>query len=213
MEENLRFIFVDAENIGLKEVELIEACVSDKVFVFSKNDAVKSVCERKLFLFISSYPIGSNQADFYIIGNLAGIISSLSEKQKEVCQFSLYSRDNSLVTAFSFQCNLHKVKHKIALEPKSSPEHKHNLEPLISPEPKVPPEQKKPSVIVPIRQSKTLDQQILELLDTPQPSETMRKQLKSSKPDFTRAMNTLIKESKIKRSANSQKKWVRANRV
>lgn len=68
----MRFIFVDAENIGLKEVEAIDASISDKVLVFSKNDTVKEVCERKLFLYISSYPTGSNQADFYIIGNLVG---------------------------------------------------------------------------------------------------------------------------------------------
>ncbi|KEQ17199.1 hypothetical protein [Endozoicomonas numazuensis] len=182
----MRFIFVDAENIGLKEVEPIEAAVSDKVFVFSKNEAIKSVCERKLFLYISSYPTGSNQADFYLIGNLVGIIASLTNGQKEVCEFVLYSRDNSLVTAFAFQCKLHKVKQKIALEPK---------------------EQK---VIAPIKPEKTLDQKIFELLKTPMSSEAMRVKLKSPKPDFTRAMNTLIKSNKIQRSPKSQKNWVRA---
>ena len=51
----MRFIFVDAENIGLKKVNTIKATLSDKVFVFSKSDAIKQACEQNLFLFISLY--------------------------------------------------------------------------------------------------------------------------------------------------------------
>jgi hypothetical protein len=39
----LKFIFIDAENIGLKEVEAVSASITDKVLVFSKNDAVKEI--------------------------------------------------------------------------------------------------------------------------------------------------------------------------
>lgn len=184
----MKFIFVDAENIGLKEVESIEASVSDKVFVFSKNEAVKNVCERKLFLYISSYPVGSNQADFYLIGNLVGLILSLTPGQKPSCEFVLYSRDNSLVTAFSFQCKLHKAKSTIALEPKKS------------------------SNVVSIKKDLTLDQKILNLLKNPYPSETIRKKLNAEKPEFTRAINELIKDGKIKRQENSKKNWIKAGR-
>ena len=100
---------------ALKEVESIEATISDKVFVFSKNEAIKQACEQNLFLFISSYPTAPNQADFYIIGNLIKTIVLLTKQQKINCEFILYSRDTSLVTAFSFQCKLHKVKHKILI--------------------------------------------------------------------------------------------------
>ncbi len=180
----MRFLFVDAENIGLKEVEPIQAKISDKVFVFSKNEAIKQACERNLFLFISSYPTAPNQADFYIIGNLVGTIASLTKEQKKSCEFVLYSRDASLVTAFSFQCELHKVKHKIALKPKSLDN------------------------VIEITQEKTLDQKILNLLKKPTASETVRKQLKVPKSDFTRAMNTLIKDKQIQRSPNSKKNWI-----
>lgn len=187
----MRFIFVDAENIGLKEVEAISASISDKVLVFSKNEAIKSVCERKLFLLNSSYPCSSNQADFYIIGNLVGIIASITEQQRVVCQFVLYSQDNSLVTAFSFQCKLHKVKHMIALEPKEKPK----VQPAI--------EQKKPKA--------SLEHRIYEYFKTEQKTETVRKKLKQSKPDFTRALNNLINSNKIKRVSKNKKTWVCAS--
>jgi len=181
----LKFIFIDAENIGLKEIEKIEVTMADKVFVFSKNESIKELCERKLFLYISSYPTGPNQADFYIIGNLVGIISSIPKEQKPNCEFILYSRDNPLVDAFVFQCNLHKTKHKITLEPK-----------IIN-------------NVIQITQESTLDQRILDLLKNPMQSETLRKKLKEPKPDFTRALNILIKEKRIQRSPNCKKSWAK----
>lgn len=187
----MRFIFVDAENIGLKEVETISAPISDKVLIFSKNDAVKEVCERKLFLYISSYPSGSNQADFYIIGNLVGMIASLTVQQREICQFILYSQDNSLVTAFSFQCKLHNIKHKIALGPKIQ-------------------DQSQP-VIEPKNPAHSLEQMIYQHFKTAQTTETVRKKLNQPKPDFTRALNALIKANKIRRVSKSQKTWIRGN--
>lgn len=190
----MRFIFVDAENIGLKEVEAISTSISDKVLVFSKDCAVKEVCERKLFLYISSYPSGSNQADFYIIGNLVGMIASLTKPQRDICQFVLYSQDNSLVTAFSFQCKLHKIKHNIALEPKI----------LVQP---------KPPVIEPKKSIQSLEQRIYEHFKTEQTTETVRKKLKQPKSDFTKALNILIKANKIQRVSKSKKTWVRANRM
>jgi hypothetical protein len=189
----LRFIFVDAENIGLKEMETISASISDKVLVFSKNEAIKNVCERKLFLSHSSYPSGPNQADFYIIANLVGIITSITEQQRAVCNFVLYSQDNSLVMAFSFQCKLHKVKCQIALAPKEKPNIQHVIE------------QKK---IAPL-----LEDIIYEYFKTEQKTETVRKKLKASKPDFTRALNALVKSNRIKRVSKNKKTWIRVNRI
>lgn len=54
----MKMIFVDAENVGLRELEKINASVVDKVFVFSKSDSVKLVCEKSLYLFLSDYPTG-----------------------------------------------------------------------------------------------------------------------------------------------------------
>lgn len=181
----MRFIFIDAENIGLKEIEMIETTIADKAFVFSKNESIKETCEKKLFLYISNYPTGPNQADFYIIANLIAVISSISTSLKSYCEFVLYTRDNSLVNAFVFQCDLHSVKHKIALKPKLT------------------------NNIIQISQEPTLNQKILDVLINPMQSEAMRKKLRAPKSDFTRALNILIKENKIMRSPTCKKEWAR----
>lgn len=190
----MRFIFIDAENIGTKGVEAITASASDKVLVFSKSEAVKDICERKLFLYISSYPSGSNQADFYIIGNLAGMIASLTEPQRNACKFILYSQDKSLVSAFSFQCQLHKVKHTVALEPK-----------IKSPQ--------KSKSIAPRKSQKSLEQIVYECFSTEQTTEHVRKTLKQPKSDFTKVINALIKTNKIERVSKAKKTWIKVDTV
>ncbi len=100
----MKMIFVDAENVGLKELEKINASVVDKVFVFSKSDSVKLVCEKSLYLFLSDYPTGQNQADFYIIAYLSRVLLALDKKQLGSVHFELYSNDESLISAFEFQC-------------------------------------------------------------------------------------------------------------
>lgn len=56
----MKMIFVDVENVGLKELEKINVFVVDKVFVFFKLDLVKFVCEKLLYLFLFDYLIGQN---------------------------------------------------------------------------------------------------------------------------------------------------------
>lgn len=180
----LKFAFIDAENIGLKELEPIDAAVSDKVLVFSKNEAVKELCEKKFFLCMTSYPTGPNQADFYIIGNLVGIISSLTSEQRKVCEFVLYSRDNSLVLAFDFQCKLYKVRFRAPLKPKAK------------------------NTAKPIKKNGTIENRIIDLLVTAMTAEEIRKGLNAQKPDFTKALKMLIQHNKITRSTVSKKKWV-----
>ncbi|MGL4734650.1 MAG: hypothetical protein ACRCWB_06105 [Enterovibrio sp.] len=96
----MKMIFVDAENIGVKELEKIQATVIDKVFVFSKVESVQRICEKALFLFLSDYPSGPNQADFYIIAYLSRVLSILDKKQFSAVHFELYSNDKSLISAF-----------------------------------------------------------------------------------------------------------------
>ena len=192
----LKFIFVDAENIGLKGVEAVSTSITDKVLVFSKNDSIKEACERKLFICNSNYPTGSNQADFYIIGKLVGIFATLTEQQRNSYHFTLYSQDNALATAFSFQCKLHSVRHNIALESKTQT-------PSITPVAKL-------KTSSPIQ---NLEQKVYELFKTEQTTETVRKKLNQPKPDFTKALNALIKAKKIQRVSKNKKTWIRTNKV
>ncbi len=184
MECILKFIFVDAENVGFNAVAEVKASLSDKVYVFSKNTQIIELCERKLFQVFSSYPTGANQADFYIIGNLVGVLASLNDEQKKQCQFVLFSQDNSLIMAFKFQCHLHRVACAIPLPSKNQ-------------------------ALVETKSDFSIHQRILQQLQHPKSTEDVRKKLSIPKSDFTRALNELIKDKKIKRVPESQKKWVK----
>ena len=184
MECKLKFIFVDAENIGLNQVGNVKATLTDKVFVFTKNKQIIELSERKLFQVFSSYPTGSNQADFYIIGNLVGVLASLSNGQKKQCQFVLLSQDNSLVMAFKFQCHLHKVACAFPLPSKSQ-------------------------TLVESQAESDNHQMLLQQFQHPKSTEDVRKKLNMPKPDFTRALNMLIKGKIIKRTIEDKKKWVK----
>lgn len=93
----MKMIFVDAENVGLKELEKIGASIIDKVFVFSKSEAVKLVCDKSLYLFLSDYPTGQNQADFYIVAYLSRVLLALDKKQLGAAYRSVRTRDNTVV--------------------------------------------------------------------------------------------------------------------
>ena len=101
----MKMIFVDAENVGLKSPEKMEASVIDKVFVFSKSDSVKLACEHSLYLHLSGYPNGSNQADFSWLRKPTWLSCCLNKKELNSIRFELLTNDESLISAFEFQCS------------------------------------------------------------------------------------------------------------
>ncbi len=183
MEHDMKIIFVDAENIGLKEVEKVNASVIDKVFVFSKNESIKRMCEKSLFLCLSDYPSGANQADFYIIAYLSRVLVALSKKQLGSIVFQLYSNDENLISAFKFQCSL-----------LGGTTETHRT---------------KDDTVVPIQPTSFTDL-LLNNLGSPQHlNPSMQAKLGMSKAEFTRAVNELNKSNKIKRSSEDKNKWMR----
>ena len=192
-EKHVKFIFVDAENISNRKVEMINAGIMDKVFVFSKNNgAIKKNCEEKHYLYLYKYPTGANQADFYLIANLARVITLMNKEEKQRCEFVLYSQDNSLVTAFEFQCNLHKVKSSIALPPK---------------------EQNTVVTLITEEEQKNIDRKILSFLSESLPKlpEEIRNDLKITKKDCAGALRRLSESNEICRVADGDKRWIKIN--
>ena len=203
-------IFVDAENIGLKELEKLETSIIDKVFVFSKSNCIKLVCEKKLYLFLSDYPCGSNQADFYIIAYLSRVLSSLNHTELTSINFKLITNDESLISAFDFQCSqlggiskIIKTNEKIKTDVNTVVQ----LTPVPEPKsvPKIKPVPKPKSVSKP----KSVEEKIISHLKSPETlNPEFRKKLGISQQDFSRATGELIRQNKIKRSKGSKKKWV-----
>ncbi|MDO6678442.1 hypothetical protein [Shewanella sp. 4_MG-2023] len=185
----MKMIFVDAENVGLKELDKIAASVVDKVFVFSKSNAVKLVCEKSLYLFLNDYPNGQNQADFYIIAYLSRVLLALDKKQLGSTHFELFSNDESLISAFEFQCG------QLGAAYQSIRTREHNVVPIVE-----------PSKL----KATTSEQILLKALKSAHPLDpNFQKQLGLSKSEFTKAINELARKKQIKRSPLAKKKWVR----
>ncbi|APC87642.1 TPA: hypothetical protein NKP78_004625 [Vibrio parahaemolyticus] len=182
----MKMIFVDAENIGLKELEKVKATVLDKVFVFSKLESVQRVCEKSLFLYLSDYPSGANQADFYIIAYLSRVLLALDKNQFGTVNFELYSNDENLISAFEFQCG------QLGANVKSIRTKDDTVVQLPN-----------------VQKKSTPQDKVFSALKLPRPLDpSLQKQLGLSKSDFSKAINELTKSKKIKRSPESKRKWV-----
>lgn len=183
----MKIIFIDAENVGTKSIENMSLSILDKVFVFSNKKTIQDLCNKKLFLSISDYPVGSNQADFYIIAYLSRILSTISNEEKKFLELVLYTRDKALITAFEFQCELVNIS---------------CIFPLID------------SIIDNVEDENeefgsSVEDMILSLLkDSSKSSNEMMTTLNLELRDFTTPINVLINNNKIKRNPNDKKLWI-----
>ncbi|CAM4145059.1 hypothetical protein [Vibrio neonatus] len=200
----MKMIFVDAENVGLKALEKLTASVVDKVFVFSKSHSVKLVCEKSLYLFLDDYPNGSNQADFYIVAYLSRVLSALDKRQLGSTHFELYSNDESLISAFEFQCE------QLGSACKSIRTREQTVVPILKPQP-LKSKLSKPTLAISNQsKSNSPEEKMLKALTFPRTLDpSLQKQLDLSQSDFTKVINTLRSTQKIKRTEESKKKWVR----
>ena len=213
---DMKMIFIDAENIGLKEIEKAETCIIDKVFVFSKVESIKRSCEKLLYLCLSDYPDGANQADFYIIAYLSRILITLPKQQINTIEFELCTNDKNLISAFEFQCNLLRGKCTIIRTKKPSKE-------LISLELENI-KQQSPNSTQLINElsinasNKTLNHLIdsypneckplVKALQTPQKlNDDLRQKLHLSKSTFTKIINELRCKNRIKRTTKDKSFW------
>ncbi|MGF1686130.1 hypothetical protein L4C36_05470 [Photobacterium japonica] len=203
----MKMIFVDAENIGLKALEKIEASVVDKVFVFSKDDTVKRACDSALFLCLSDYPTGANQADFYLIAYLARVLSTLPCPILRECTLALYTNDENLISAFELQCALFGSKCKIVRTKKDTVV---SLTPRIEPQKLINKPTNKPDNTQPLKHTDRL----FNALTSPRAFNTkLQKELGLTQPEFTRAIQQLREKNKIQRSPQSKKQWIQCKKA
>ena len=191
----MKIIFVDAENVGFKGLEAIKANIIDKVFVFSRVGSIQAYAEQNLFLCLSDYPDGANQADFYIIAYLARVLASTSKAEKAHIEFVLYSNDLNLINTFKFQCGMLDAKNNIVSI-------NHDVPPAVT-----------KSVVCNIKKSPKSDQvenQIFNMLKNPQGLVEIQESLNLPRPVFTKAVNELVNSQRITRSSKNRKNWIQA---
>ncbi len=184
--------FVDAENIGLKQIKEIHTRRSDEVFIFSKAKTAPTLCRELSFKCFGQYPSGKDQADFYIIAKLA--IHLEKYKNYHDIRFVLYTNDKKLISAFKFQCNQYNAMCVIIQT--------NNIVVSTSS-----PIQKKKKRQLPTQNPIQL---IYSYLKQPrQLNPELQERLRLSKSEFSRAITLLIRENKIMRIPNKKKYWIR----
>lgn len=178
----MKFYYLDAENIGLSNMEKLAFSLFDRVFVFTNNPVVQSECRHPSMVVLSGYPDMSNQADFYIIAHLSNVLSYVQRAERKTLEFILMSRDRSLCAAFEFQCSQSGVSSVMPLLTESN---------------------------VPVSASNKLQNRILQLLSTPMTFNDVHKQLSQPKEAVITPFNQLIHTGLIKRQPESKKLWIR----
>lgn len=198
----MKIYYVDAENIGIDFLAGQNISVLDKVFVFSNNESITSECEKRFYIGVTGYPVGKNQADFYMVGHLARLISLLSDKEKGAINFIFCSKDQDLLKALGSQCSLSGIK-AFSSYPVANKKAKSNSASKANTGKKNTHKKcaKKGA------ENQSMESSILECFAQPSKPYDVQIALGLSKPEFTKAINKLIKAGKIKRQSKSRKKW------
>ncbi|MDD9155245.1 hypothetical protein PVK64_03435 [Aliivibrio sp. S4TY2] len=184
----MNIIFVDAENIGLPSIQEIDARITDKVFVFSNNEQIKTLCHDLMFIVMDGYPVGKNQADFYLIAHLSKAISQVRYDEKKKLTFILYSNDNPLCQAFEFQCQHASIASEIV-----------NTKPVLVQATEIQEYTAKDlnNIALLYNTLKAKSMIVTELFNT----------VKLEQTEATKALNALVKKELIARTPNNKKVW------
>lgn len=204
----MKIYYVDAENIGIDFLAGQNISVLDKVFVFSNNESITSECEKRLYIGVTGYPVGKNQADFYMIGHLARLVSLLSDKEKGAINFIFCSKDQDLLKALDSQCSLAGIK---AFS--SYPAENKRKESSSTSKPNTDKNNTRKKGAKKGVKNQSIESLILECFAKPSKPYDVQLALGLSKPGFTKAINKLIKAEKIKRQSKSSKKWRKVGSV
>lgn len=191
----MKFLYVDAENVGISVLKEEITLALDRVFFFTNSESIKETYANPLITFISGYPTGKNQADFHIIGHLASVLSHISKQDKKTIEFVLCSKDVSLWKAFQFQCSLARVKSSSSHIDIETVTDKAIIKQNGSTAANAPP---KP---------KDVEKAILKLLARPATVVELKETIGLSNSVFQAAFNKLVVTGKIKRQEGAKLNW------
>ncbi len=195
-EKTLKVYYIDAENVNNIDVinSKLKLQILDKIFIFSrlKNKILDESCS-----YITEYPKGKNQADFCIIAHLSKVLAELSQSERHVFEFILFSKDIELWVAFEFQCKKSNVKVR---NPFIEDEEK-TLNKLII----------QPSIMVKQDSFKTpydIKKEVLKLItQEPVSAKQIADKLKINPQDISACLTRLKQEKIIERLDNMSTKW------
>lgn len=174
----MRLIFIDHENVGFNTLDEINPTGLDKVFVFSHAEKANEICSQRNFKLCNDYPVGSNQADFYIVSYLSRALA-LTPSFDNVT-FILSSNDVALSQAFQFQCGIYGVTSKI-ITAKPKPKFKITEKDI---------------------------ERVVSAFDTPDTMANIQSRVGLAQSEFAKVTHSLIAMGAIRRLSKKSKKWL-----
>ena len=204
----MKIYYVDAENVGIDFLVEKNVSVLDKVFVFTKNKSLIFECEKQLYISVSGYEVGKNQADFHMVAHLARLLSQLSVKEKGAINFIFCSKDQDLLKALDSQCSLAGIK-TFTSYPAENKKKKSNS----ASKPNTDKNNTRKTGVKKGVKNQSIENLVLEKFAQPSKACDVQVALGLSKAEFSKAINKLIKAGKIKRQSKSSKKWRKVGSV
>ncbi|MCY0965394.1 hypothetical protein [Parathalassolituus penaei] len=197
--------YYDAENVGLAGLDKIALTLQDRMFVFSRVATLAHTGVHPSIVCFREYPLGPDQADFYIIGHLASLLAHASPAERKVLKCVLHSRDRALCQAFQFQCELAGVSGSTLV---STDDAEKSITEQVEAKQKALPVAN--TGAKPASAEQDLGQKMLKLLDAPKTFAELTKALKLNAKDVNPCFAKLAKAGVIKRQSQSKKHWVKA---
>ncbi|MGL5452519.1 MAG: hypothetical protein ACRDBT_08980 [Aeromonas sp.] len=176
--------YIDAENVGMSFLDELSISMLDRVFIFTHTAKKNNEHSNPAITYVSDYPVGNNQADFYIIGHLVSVLSLLKKTEKKAIYFTLHTKDIELWKAFKIQCSRFGVnaQNPYMKDASQPPQSKEIAQKTVS--------SPKNTSVVPLEIS--VENKILKLMSQPISAVAIQEKLNLTKPTFTLNFNSLI---------------------
>ena len=218
----MKLHYIDTENVGTALLDTLQFSIFDRAFVFShKTPATDD--SHPAVTWLDGYPVGANQADFFIVAHLARTLAFASRTELGQLVCVLHSRDRELCRAFEFQCQRAGVVAELPLlatsvdssavqniaVPKAQPAKTAQAK---TPQPKNPqkPQPAKTAKAKHRQESAEVQHRILQLLGQPKTFVEIQKALNVAQGTAQTSLNELIKAGMVQRQKGSKKHWERS---
>ncbi|MFS1430218.1 hypothetical protein LMH73_024670 [Vibrio splendidus] len=96
---------IDTENTGLDYVKQLAKGHNKNIRCFTKNPGIIKFCNANNINYVSSYPLGKNQADFKIISQVSIDVSKMSNIKRSNTIVRLHTGDKGLSLAVQNECD------------------------------------------------------------------------------------------------------------
>ena len=194
----MRYILVDAENVGINCLKKLALYEEDEIVIFSNNESIIATSQEYEYTIVKGYPCYKDAADFCIIFYLGKIIECI-KNSSITAKVELISNDKKLIKLFVHLCHRENIEAratmtKLDLYFNMDMSNAYYLD---------------CSQMNAVKEYQSAEGKLLQYLSNPNRLDyNAMDTLGLSQSDFTRAVTNLIKDNKIQRT-ETRKLWLR----